>query len=256
MSVRDLQQAKVDEAITCQVCEQTKTGAKSKCTKKQAGVLSTCGHIGCLDCLKSNAENQECGVIGCDCATRDASVVTAESLGTEVVTAKGKASKQSDGGIGVHGSKIIDLVAHIKSLPTDERILVFVQFPDLMQQVSAALNDANIKTLKLKGSVHQQTAALDEFQKEDLKTGDARVLLLLSRDESASGANLTTANHAIFVHPLLTTTAYEYIASETQAIGRIRRYGQQREVRIWRFIVRDSIDADILTMRAAALMQK
>ena len=256
MSVRDLQQAKVDEAITCQVCEQTKTGAKSKCTKKQAGVLSTCGHIGCLDCLKSNAENQECGVIGCDCATRDASVVTAESLGTEVVTAKGKASKQSDGGIGVHGSKIIDLVAHIKSLPTDERILVFVQFPDLMQQVSAALNDANIKTLKLKGSVHQQTAALDEFQKEDLKTGDARVLLLLSRDESASGANLTTANHAIFVHPLLTTTAYEYIASETQAIGRIRRYGQQREVRIWRFIVRDSIDADILSMRAAALMQK
>ena len=26
-----------------------------------------------------------------------------------------------------------------------------------------------VKTLKLKGSVHQQTGALDEFQKEDLR---------------------------------------------------------------------------------------
>ena len=31
-----------------------------------------------------------------------------------------------------------------------------------------------------------------------------------SRDESSSGANLTTANHAIFVHPLLTSSQYEY----------------------------------------------
>jgi hypothetical protein len=50
---------------------------------------------------------------------------------------------------------------------------------------------AKIKTLKLKGSVHQQTGALDEFQKDDFGKEDARVLLLLSRDESASGANLT-----------------------------------------------------------------
>jgi SNF2 family DNA or RNA helicase len=254
-SVRDLQQAKLSDSVTCQVCAQTKKGTKSVCAKSLSGVLSTCGHVGCLECLKTNAENQECGVEGCDCATRDSSVVTADSLGTEGAS-KGKNNGKTDGGVGVHGSKIIDLVAHIKSIPEDERVLVFVQFTDLMQQVSSALNEAGIKTLKLKGSVHQQTAALDEFQKEDLKKHDARVLLLLSRDESASGANLTTANHAIFVHPLLTNTAQEYIASETQAIGRIRRYGQQREVRIWRFIVRDSIDSEILSQRSANASQQ
>ena len=243
-SVRDLQRAKLEEAVICQVCT-------TKFAKSRSGVLSTCGHIGCLECLKSHAENQECGVENCDCATRDSSVVTAVSLGTEV----GAKAGMTDGGVGVHGSKIIDLVKHIKSVPDDERILVFVQFPDLMLQVSNALNEAGIKTLKLKGSVHQQTGALDEFQKENLKKDDARVLLLLSRDESASGANLTTANHAIFVHPLLTNSAQEYIASETQAIGRIRRYGQQREVRIWRFIARDSIDSEILSQRASNLLK-
>ena len=245
-SVRDLQQAKLDDSIKCGACGK-------KFAKSKSGVLSTCGHIGCLSCLKAHAENQECGVADCTCATRDTSVVTAVSLGTEGATSK---AQKTDGGVGVHGSKIIDVVSHIKSLPCDERILVFVQFSDLMQQVSSALNEAGIKTLKLKGSVHQQTGALDEFQKENLKADDARVLLLLSRDESASGANLTTANHAIFVHPLLTNTAQEYIASETQAIGRIRRYGQQREVRIWRFIARDSIDSEILSQRAAGLIGK
>ena len=245
-SVRDLQQAKLDDSIKCGACGK-------KFAKSKSGVLSTCGHIGCLSCLKAHAENQECGVADCTCATRDTSVVTAVSLGTEGATSK---AQKTDGGVGVHGSKIIDVVSHIKSLPRDERILVFVQFSDLMQQVSSALNEAGIKTLKLKGSVHQQTGALDEFQKENLKADDARVLLLLSRDESASGANLTTANHAIFVHPLLTNTAQEYIASETQAIGRIRRYGQQREVRIWRFIARDSIDSEILSQRAAGLIGK
>ena len=148
------------------------------------------------------------------------------------------------------------LVQRIKDTPADERILVFVQFPDLMKQIADVLQEAGIKTLKLKGSVHQQTGALDEFQKEDLRKGDARVLLLLSRDESASGANLTTANHAIFVHPLLTTTQYEYEASETQAIGRIRRYGQTKMVKIWRMIVRDSIDAEIIEQRANANAEK
>jgi SNF2 family DNA or RNA helicase len=154
--------------------------------------------------------------------------------------------------LGVHGTKMAHLVQRIRDTPEGERILVFVQFPDLMKQVADVLEAAKIKSLKLKGSVHQQTGALDEFQKDVLRKGDARVLLLLSRDESASGANLTSANHAIFVHPLLTTTQYEYVASETQAIGRIRRYGQTKLVKVWRFIVRDSIDAEIIKQRGEA----
>tara|TARA_B110000305_G_C19167870_1_gene505765 strand:- start:76 stop:666 length:591 start_codon:yes stop_codon:yes gene_type:complete len=171
---------------------------------------------------------------------------------------KGKSSGSSNTNepleMGVHGTKMAHLVQRIKDTPADERILVFVQFPDLMKQVAEVLAEAKIKTLKLKGSVHQQTGALDEFQKEELKAGDARVLLLLSRDESASGANLTTANHAIFVHPLLTTSQYEYEASETQAIGRIRRYGQTKLVKVWRFLVKDSIDAEVFKQRTEAMI--
>jgi SNF2 family DNA or RNA helicase len=155
--------------------------------------------------------------------------------------------------MGAHGSKMAHLVQRLRDTPRDERVLVFVQFPDLMKQVADVLAEAGIKSLKLKGSVHQQTGALDEFQKEELGPKDARVLLLLSRDESASGANLTSANHAIFVHPLLTNSQYEYEASETQAIGRIRRYGQTKLVKVWRMLVKDSIDTEIYKQRTEAM---
>ena len=36
-----------------------------------------------------------------------------------------------------------------------------------------------------------------------------------------------------------------YTQSDTQAIGRIRRYGQEKEVHIWRFICEDTVDASI-----------
>ena len=281
-SVRDLQRLAADDDVECGACAHAAAkapGAKSPKkraaavahAKKLSGVLSTCGHVGCLSCLKRNANLQECGVPGCECPARFSSVIDAESLGSEkpasdasrlkspAKKAKGKgavaATAQAEPlELGAHGSKMAHLVQRIRDTPKDERILVFVQFPDLMKQVAEVLEEAKIKTLKLKGSVHQQTGALDEFQKEDLDPEkDARVLLLLSRDESASGANLTTANHAIFVHPLLTNSQYEYEASETQAIGRIRRYGQTRLVKVWRFLVKDSIDAEVFKQRTDAM---
>ena len=63
-------------------------------------------------------------------------------------------------------------------------------------------------------------------------------------DESASGANLTSANHAIFLSPLLAPTQEIYDACETQAIGRLRRFGQRQTVHIWRFVTMDTMDVE------------
>ena len=44
---------------------------------------------------------------------------------------------------------------------------------------------------------------------------------------------------------MLAENQQEYTQSDTQAIGRIRRYGQEKEVHIWRFICEDTVDATI-----------
>jgi hypothetical protein len=55
-------------------------------------------------------------------------------------------------------------------------------------------------------------------------------------------SNLTNANHAIFLSPLLAVSKQAYDARETQAIGRVRRYGQVKHVHIYRFLTMDSVD--------------
>lgn len=51
------------------------------------------------------------------------------------------------------------------------------------------------------------------------------------------------------MHPLLATSQEEHDAYETQAIGRIRRYGQKKTVFCWRFLAEDSIDTEIHEQR-------
>ena len=132
-----------------------------------------------------------------------------------------------------------------KKIPKEERVLVFVQFPDLMEKVAEALKTNKVPFLEIKGSANARSKALDQFQKDS----DERVLLLNVMDESASGANLTGANHAVFLSPLLAPSQEIYNACETQAIGRLVRFGQNKHVKIWRFFSMDTIDVEIYEQR-------
>jgi SNF2 family DNA or RNA helicase len=121
-----------------------------------------------------------------------------------------------------------------------------------MEIVAEALEAAKIKFLQIKGSAAKKSKTLEDFQ-NDTKH---RVLLLFAMDESASGANLTGANHAIFLSPLLTPTKELYVANETQAIGRVKRYGQTKHVYVYRFLSLNTIDTQIYTERTGEVVEK
>lgn len=128
----------------------------------------------------------------------------------------------------------------------DERVLIFVQFADLMKKVTEALEAHNIGFLEIRGTASQKSTNLQKFQDGSKE----RVLLLNVMDESASGANLTGANHAVFLSPLLAPSQEIYEACETQAVGRLRRYGQTKLVKIYRFISMNTIDVQIYEDRS------
>jgi SNF2 family DNA or RNA helicase len=119
-----------------------------------------------------------------------------------------------------------------------------------MAKVSEALTYHKIQHLQIIGSANKKSKALTEFQ----EGASARVLLLNVMDESASGANLTNANHAIFLSPLLTPSKEIYKASETQAIGRLVRYGQTKHVYVWRFLTTNTIDEEIYEQRKDVIL--
>ena len=208
---------------------------------EEHGVLSCCGHAGELKAMRERAALQRCVVEGCQAPVRVTSVVERATLGTDAAHGEHAA--------GTYGSKLKELVRIIKAVPPTERVLVFVQFADLAELVCQALGEASIDVLELKGSIFKKTSALEIFQREKPAPGDPRVLLLNQSDESASGANLTTANHAIFVHPLLAATQQEYNQGLTQAVGRVCRYGQDKLVHIRHLLVEGTMDATVFAER-------
>ncbi|KAI0701486.1 hypothetical protein BC835DRAFT_1303658 [Cytidiella melzeri] len=231
-AVRDLQKPESERLeVSCPKC------GREALPIEDISISSTCGHMGCNDCVKAAATSEHCINAMCRCNVKLLNVIKASSLGVDDVR---------DGKRKHYGKKLEEVIDLIKNrIPADERVLIFVQFPDLMKKVGEALEAHRIKFLEIKGSASVKSNNLLKYQND----ASERVLLLNVMDESASGANLTGANHAIFLSPLLAQTQEQYTSCETQAIGRVRRYGQTKHVRIWRFFSLDTIDTEILEQR-------
>jgi len=234
--VRDLQkQAEKPPVISCPSCN------RDEVSMEEVAVLSSCGHTGCLKCVMDSAMKEECVYAGkeggCNSAARVLNIVKGDTLGVDDEARDGRGKH--------YGKKLEQVIALIKGVGKKERVLVFVQFPDLMTKVAEAFEKNGIEFLQIKGSASVKSKNLDNFQKNSKE----RVLLLNVMDESASGANLTSANHAVFLSPLLTQSQEIYNACETQAIGRVRRYGQTQHVNIYRFLSANTIDEEIYEQR-------
>jgi hypothetical protein len=212
--------------------------------RKRLGVLSSCGHVGCLSCLESSADREACIEPSCQIHVKRTNIASAVALG---------ADQQQAAGGGRYGAKLTSIVDKVKEVVANgDRAIVFSQFDDLKKKIGEALLDSGIKSLEVQGTVQKQVKTLDILQKETPAKDDPRVLLLTMDNESSAGVNLTTCNHAFFVHPLLANSQQQYDAYETQAIGRIRRYGQTKTVHVWRYLARDTIDMEIYEQRRGA----
>lgn len=143
------------------------------------------------------------------------------------------------------GSKLAAMAAHLQEIGRKgEKAIVFCQWEDLKRKIADALGAFGIAYFQLEGSIYKRGESLRRFQEE--RGEDVTRVLLLSLEHSASGTNLTAANHVIFVHPMCALSAERAVAHEAQAIGRCRRWGQEMsEVHCWRFVTRGTIEETI-----------
>lgn len=140
-------------------------------------------------------------------------------------------------------AKIVSLIHHLRQLRKKHpamKSVVFSQFTSFLSLIEPALNRANMKFLRLDGTMTQKVRAtvLTEFRESNQFT-----VLLISLRAGGVGLNLTSAKRVYMMDP------WWSFAIEAQAIDRVHRMGQDGEVKVYRFIVKESVEERMLKVQ-------
>lgn len=155
-------------------------------------------------------------------------------------------------------AKIITLLNHLitnRRKDSSTKSVVFSQFTSFLDLLEPALTAARIPFLRFDGSMaqKQRAAVLESFadtpidsnatttkSKASAKKG---TVLLLSLRAGGVGLNLTAANRVYMMDPWWSW------AVEAQAIDRVHRMGQVKEVEVTRFVCEESIEEKMLRIQ-------
>jgi SNF2 family DNA or RNA helicase len=116
---------------------------------------------------------------------------------------------------------------------------VFSQFASTLKFLQQELPKHGFQYRTLSGdmSMTKRAKALSDFQKDPPTT-----IFLLSMRAGAVGINLTQANRVFIMEPCFNP------ALEVQAVGRVHRLGQTRNVEIIRLIMENSVESRMVQM--------
>ncbi len=128
--------------------------------------------------------------------------------------------------------QVTDLVAE------GHRSLVFSQFTRFLDAARERLESVGIRCCYLDGATRRRQDVLAEF-----KAGTAPVFLI-SLKAGGFGLNLTEADYCILLDPWWNP------ATEAQAVDRVHRIGQTRNVMVYRLVAKDTIEEKVMALKA------
>jgi SNF2 family DNA or RNA helicase len=123
-------------------------------------------------------------------------------------------------------------------LENNHKALIFSQFIDHLEIIRRHLDELKISYQYLDGStlIGQRKERIKNFQNGN---GD---VFLISLKAGGSGLNLTAADYVIHMDPWWNP------AVEDQASDRVHRIGQERPVTVYRLVMKDSIEQQIVEL--------
>ena len=229
------------------------------------GALTPCYHLLCTDCIgkykadvsgiQTRDQYHTCPY--CSTYVRTGLYEYRQTLFKDYLEAKAASAERRKKGRKYDQSfytgpstKVKQLIADLQAsqlqseqLSFDEppiRSVVFSGWTTYLDLIELALDDNKIGYVRLDGSmsVKQRAAVLVQFANDPTIT-----VLLVSIKAGGQGLNLTAANNVYMMEPQFNPGV------EQQAIDRVHRLGQKREVFIKHYIMKDSIEGGVLKLQ-------
>lgn len=220
-----------NEETTCPICLDN--------IEKGQVTITKCGHKFCWDCIfethksKGNYNNFKCPSCNTMLTTNEIYLIN-EKTTNELNDLENLIHT-------IKSTKIGNIIHFLKNdTKTTDKIILFSQWDELLHKVGDILSEYKVKIVYCQGSVYQRKRAISSFQKDP----NIQIIMLSSRN-AASGINLTIANKIILLEPVYGSSEYRKNIEE-QAIGRADRIGQKSPIDVYRFIIQDTIEEDII----------
>ena len=141
---------------------------------------------------------------------------------------------------GVASAKLEYLVEYLPSLLGDgHRVLVFSQFTGYLRTIAERLQAEGIDYLYLDGTTRNRPQVLKDFAE------GAAPVFLISLKAGGFGLNLTEADHCFIMDPWWNP------AAEQQAVDRIHRLGQERDVHVYRLVAEGTIEEKVMDLKTS-----
>ncbi|KAM0791191.1 hypothetical protein ACM66B_005674 [Microbotryomycetes sp. NB124-2] len=228
--------------------------ACQKCHNMPDEACSTfCQHIFCFSCIKEEIDKYSCCP---ECRMSVSSVDEIVTAGTssdgasEVDTAEESEvrEQQKQQGVKIESAKTDELIKLLKLSEPGVKSLVFSQWVTHLNCIEPALEKAGIKTCRFQGSMTQaRRAELIKTFQQPIKVGkkykkglEPPTVMLISLKAGALGLNLTTASQVFLMDP------WWQASIEQQAIDRVYRIGQEKEVRVFQMIAENTVEDKVL----------
>lgn len=122
----------------------------------------------------------------------------------------------------------------------EEKTIIFSQFTKMLDLIEPFLDEKGIKYVRYDGSM---TADARENTLQKIKSSKSTRVILISFKAGSTGLNLTTCNNVILVD------MWWNPALEDQAFDRAHRFGQTRDVNIFKLKIDETVEDRILTLQ-------
>ncbi|NXJ34292.1 HLTF factor, partial [Ciconia maguari] len=205
-------------------------------------VITRCAHVFCKPCIfeviRSEQPNARCPL--CRNELRVEHLVECP-LEEEIDFSNGKKSNQK----WISSSKINALMHALIELRRDNptaKCLVVSQFTTFLSLIENPLKESGFAFTRLDGSMAQKkrVEAIQCFQSSQ---AGSPTVMLLSLKAGGVGLNLTAASRVFLMDPAWNP------AAEDQCFDRCHRLGQKHNVVITKFIVKDSVEENMLKIQ-------
>jgi SNF2 family DNA or RNA helicase len=225
---------------------------------KIIGHMTPCFHIicpCCFDGFKAQMEQYAGGHSTVDCIICrqhvKQSYFALKPGGIEEAGPKSKGKKQAKSIENYHGphTKTKALIQDLNNSRLESEILhqeapiksvIFSGWTAHLDLIQIALTENNIKYTRLDGKMSRTArgAAMDTFRDDS-----SILVILVSITAGGLGLNLTSANKVYVMEPQYNP------AAEAQAVDRVHRLGQKREVTTTRYVMNDSFEEKMLELQ-------